>query len=105
MKNKTFSLLFALMLGFATVNAQQSSDEKYEYAIVEYKGKIVSISTSDGVFEERNVQASTMIPSNSRKDFLNIIKEMNDNGWMVINAEYEAQVGRFLYHLQKKRTN
>jgi hypothetical protein len=101
MKNKTFFLLFALMLGFATVNAQ--SNEKYEYAFVEYFGKTVKISTTEGVFEERKVETPSIIEKN-KKEFLNIIKEMNDKGWQVIGTDY-ANGHVVIYHLQKKRTN
>ncbi len=101
MKNKTFFLLFALMLGFATVNAQ-SNDEKYDYAFVEFIGKEVCISTTDGMFEKKYVGENVQSRAD-KKDFLNIIKEMNNKGWQVINAE--CQVGAIIYFLQKKRTN
>lgn len=107
MKNKIFFLLFALMLGFATVNAQQSSNEKYEYAIVEFRVKEVYISTTEGTFEERKINGSSR--DYNKIDFLNIIKEMNSNGWDVINADFTIPPPggspNFFYYLQKKRTN
>lgn len=109
MKNKPFFLLFALMLGFATVNAQQSSNEKYDYAIVEFTGKTVFISTSEGVSEERKINESSK--DASKKEFLIFIKEMNEKGWELVNTDYyilPASVTippRYVYHMQKKRTN
>jgi hypothetical protein len=103
MKNKTFFLLFALMLGFATVNAQQSSNEKYDYAMVEYFNKSVKISTTEGISEERKINENSN--GISKKEFLNIIKEMNDNGWVVISTDYSFPGHHITYHLQKKRTN
>lgn len=104
MKNKTFFLLLALMIGFATVNAQ--SNEKYEYAIVEFRVKEVYISTTEGTFEERKINLSK---DYSKIDFLNIIKEMNSKGWDVINADFTIPPPggspNFFYYLQKKRTN
>jgi predicted acetyltransferase len=104
MKNKTFFLLVALMLGFATVNAQQSSNEKYDYAIVEYFGKSIRISTTEGISEERKVETSANM-LNDHKEFLNIIKEMNNKGWQVIGTDYGGTGNMIFYHLQKKKTN
>jgi hypothetical protein len=103
MKNKIFFLLVALMLGFATVNAQ-SNNEKYDYAVIEFDSKVVCISSTNGEFEQRKVTKLSTVGSD-RTEFLNIIKEMNDKGWQVVNVGTGPNYAMNLCFMQKKRTN
>jgi hypothetical protein len=105
MKNKTFFLLFALMLGFAKVNAQ-SNNENYVYGVVQYsnagdsRNKIYV--TLNDKFELIPVSKDEFKNSFDYTPLLKKIKSLSDEGWEVINVSYENSGIVVFYFLRKK---
>ena len=88
-----------LMGGILFANAQ--SNEKYDYAIVdyEYSLKKAILFFDDRPPEERKVDMSGGGGFN-KTDLLKIIKEMNEKGWEVTNVNSTDATVR--YFLRKK---